>query len=118
MTDYSRLPGKTTIAPDVLLTIARLAALSVPGVNRLSTIPGGVNRLFKRGTSEGVRIYVENNTVYADLYVIINRDVNVREVSRAIQSQISRAISEMVGMDVGRVNIHVEDVEYEQVAET
>jgi len=117
MTDYSRQPGKTTIAPDVLLTIARLTALSIPGVSRLSSIPGGVNRLFKRGTSEGVRIYVENNTVYADLYVIIEKDQNVREISRAIQTQISRAISEMVGMDVGRVNIHVEDIEFNPTTE-
>src|SRR5512133_3851897 len=106
MTDYSRPPGKTTIAPDVLLTIARLTALSIPGVNRLSSIPGGVDRLFKKGATEGVRIYVENNTVYADLYLILNKDVNVRDVSRSVQTQVARSISEMVGMEVGRVNIH------------
>lgn len=33
-------------------------------------------------------------------------------VSRSIQHQISRAISEMVGMDVGKVNIHIEDIDY------
>ncbi|MCJ7624856.1 MAG: Asp23/Gls24 family envelope stress response protein [Anaerolineaceae bacterium] len=106
---------KTTIAPDVLTTITRLAALSVDGVSRLDTIPGGVNRLFKRGISEGVRIIVENNSVYADLYVIMKQDVNVREVSREIQAQVARAITEMVGMDVGRVNIHVENIEYQLV---
>jgi len=109
--------GKTTIAPDVLLTIARLTALSTTGVNRLSTISGGVNRLFKRGENEGVRILVENNTVYADIYVILNKDVNVRDVSRLIQSQVARAISEMVGMEVGRVNIHIEDIDYNSIPE-
>ena len=105
--------GKTTIAPEVLLTIARLSALSVEGVNRLDNVPGGVNRLFNRGSSnEGVRINVEKNTVYVDLFVILEKDVNVREVSRNIQAQVTRAISEMVGMDVSRVNIHVEDIKY------
>ena len=113
MKESSRPPGKTTIAPDVLLTIARLAAISVPGVNRLSNIPGGVNRLFTKGAGEGVRISVENNTVFVDLYVILDNDVNIREVSRAVQFQVNRAINEMVGMDVGRVNIHVEDIYYE-----
>ena len=103
--------GTTTIAPDVLITITRLAALSVDGVSKLDTIPGGVNRFFKRGVNEGVRIIIENNAVYADLFVIIEPEFNVREVSREIQSQVSRAISEMVGMDVGRVDIHVEDIE-------
>jgi len=103
----------TTIAPDVLVTIVRLAALGVEGVSRMESIPGGVNRLFKRDSSEGAQLLVENNTVYADLYVILDHDVNVREVSREIQNQVARAISEMVGMDVGRINIHVEDIDYD-----
>jgi Uncharacterized protein conserved in bacteria len=112
MNEGLRPPGKTTIAPDVLITIARLTALSVPGVSRLAITPGDVNRLFNHGINDGVHISVENNSVYADLYVILRRDINVRDVSHAIQSQVARAISEMVGMEVGKVNIHVEDIDY------
>ena len=104
--------GKTTIAPDVLISIARLTALSVPGVSRLSSGPTEINRLFKKAGQEGVDITVEGNTVFVDLFVIIERDMNVRDVSHAVQSQVSRAISEMVGMDVGKVNVHVEDIDY------
>ncbi|MBI9034174.1 MAG: Asp23/Gls24 family envelope stress response protein [Bacteroidales bacterium] len=104
---------QTSIAPDVLVEITRLNALSVEGVKRLSNVPGGVDKLFNRGISEGVSLSVENNTVYADIYVIIQREVNVRDVSRSIQTQVARAISEMVGMDVGRVNVHVEDIEFD-----
>lgn len=118
MSEYTRPAGKTTIAPDVLLTIARLTALSIPGVNHLSNIPGGVNRLFARGVGEGVRIVVENGTVLVDLYVILNSDINIREVSRSIQHQVTRAINEMVGMDVGRVNVHIEDIHYEPQVES
>ncbi len=109
---------KTTIAPEVLITIARLTALSVTGVSRLSSIPGGVDSLFTKGANEGVRITVQDNTVYVELYVILKNDVNVREVSRSIQSQVARAISEMVGMDVGRVNIHIEDIDFISKPET
>jgi uncharacterized alkaline shock family protein YloU len=112
MSEGMRPPGKTTIAPDVLITIARLTALCVPGVARLAITPGDVNRLFNHGVNDGVHISVENNSVYADLYVILHRDINVRDVSHAIQSQVARAISEMVGMEVGKVNIHVEDIDY------
>lgn len=105
------ISGKTTIAPEVLVSIAKLTALGVPGVKKLAFIPGAVH-LFKREMSEGVQISVENNTVYADLYVILSRDVNVRDVSRTIQHQVARAISEMVGMEVGKVNIHIEDIDY------
>lgn len=113
MSDEYENSGRTTIAPDVLLTIARLTTLSISGVSRMSNIPSGVNRLFKRGWDAGVRIDIQaNDVVNADLYVVLKSDVNIREVSRQIQQEVARAISEMVGMQVGCVNIHVEDIDY------
>lgn len=112
MTEQQSSLGKTTIAPDVLTTIVRLTVLSVPGVSKMAPVSGGVDRWLKSGASEGVIISVENHVVYADIYVILRRDVNVRDVSRLIQSKVMRAISEMVGMEVGKINIHVEDIDY------
>lgn len=112
MTDPVRPPGKTTIAPEVLVTIVRLTVLSVPGVSRLATNPSEVERWFNKNTSEGIKVSVEGNVAYADVYVVLKPDLNVREVGHNIQAQVTRAISEMVGMEVGRVNIHVEDIDY------
>ena len=106
---------KTTIAPDVLITIARLSALSVPGVSHMAQVTGGVNRLFKRGVHDGVRIEVEDNVLVANLYLILKKDVNIRQVSRNVQGQVARALQEMVGMDVSEVQIHIEDIDYEDV---
>ncbi|MEI8130926.1 MAG: Asp23/Gls24 family envelope stress response protein [Leptolinea sp.] len=118
MTQATRPPGKTTIAPEVLVSIARLTALGVPGVRRLALAQNDFNRIFRRGINEGVEIRVENDTVYADIHVVLNRDVNVREISRGIQTQVSRAFSEMVGMEVGKVNIHIEDIDFSPVNES
>ena len=59
MSNSERPPGKTTVSPDVLISIAKLSALGVPGVSRMAPISGGVNRLFRKGANEGVRIEVE-----------------------------------------------------------
>jgi uncharacterized alkaline shock family protein YloU len=114
---YHETPGKTTVAPDVLITIARLSALSVPGVARMAPVSGGVNRLFRRGANDGVQIEVQQNTVFADLFLILKESVNIREVSRNVQQQVARAIQEMVGMEIGQVDIHIEDIEYQEGAE-
>ncbi len=106
--------GKTTIAPEVLLTIARLSCLNVEGVSRMATMSKPINRLLSKSVKDGVQVEVEDDTVYLDLYVILKSDVNVREVSRTIQQEVTRAISEMVGMQVGKVNIHIEDIDYPQ----
>lgn len=105
--------GKVFIAPEVLVTIARLTALSVPGVVRMS---GGwtnnVSHLLGRTISgEGVRIKVKDNAVSMDLYLVVEQDKNMLELAHTIQAEVARAIEEMVGMAVKEINVHIQDVE-------
>ncbi len=116
MDQNTRPPGKTTVAPDVLVEIARMAALKVEGVSAMAPVSGGVNRLFRRGIVDGVRIAIENDVVSADLYIVLENDVNIRNTSRTVQKKVTRAITEMVGMDVEEVNIHIENIAYEEEA--
>ncbi len=106
--------GKTVIAPEVLITIAKLATLSVAGVAHMAAVPGGIDRYFKRGTADGVRIQVLNHEIVADLHIVITGDANVRTVSDKIQSEVARAMSKMVGMNARTVNVHIEDVEFQE----
>ncbi len=103
---------KTTVSPEVLVTIARLSALSVPGVSGLAAAVRNRNGLFKRSTGEGVRIETEDNVAFVEIYLILKEDVNIREVSRNVQQQVARALQEMVGMEVGHINIHIEDMDF------
>jgi uncharacterized alkaline shock family protein YloU len=119
MTTNSITPGKTTIAVDVLLTVARLTTLGVPGVNRMGRGPANrVKGLLRMHNQyEGVDIDVRDDIVYADLYVILDKEVNVRQVGSSIQQEVSRAIMDIVGMQVGWINVHVEDIHYLQEPE-
>jgi uncharacterized alkaline shock family protein YloU len=105
--------GKVTIAPEVLVTIARLTTLATPGVVRMSTDwMGNVNRLLGRTSSGGgVRIEVEDDSVTVDLYVIVEPGVNMYNLGQAIQAEVTRAVNDMVGVTVRAVNIHIQDVE-------
>ncbi len=114
MADYHSA-GKTTLTPDVLLTIARMAALEVDGVKSMAPVRGGVNSIFRRG-NEGVRMVVEDSNVFVDLYLVLDSDVNIREVSRVVQQTVARAIAEMTSLEVGEVNIHIEDIDYKTEA--
>ncbi|MBT3240711.1 MAG: Asp23/Gls24 family envelope stress response protein [Chloroflexi bacterium] len=112
MSKETRSPGRTTVAPDVILSIARLTAISVEGVSQMSGYTH-INELFQKGhRSSGVRINIDENIVNVDLYVVLENNVNVRQISRDIQQEVSRAIIEMVGMETGQINIHVEDIDY------
>lgn len=114
--DEPRAPGKTTIAPGVLVRIAQLTSLSVPGVAGMAAIPGGVNRLFRRELGDGVRIELNNGSVAADLYLVLEYGVEVRKVSRKVQREVARALEDMVGMEVTSVDVHIEEISFENEA--
>jgi uncharacterized alkaline shock family protein YloU len=100
--------GITTVAPEVLETIARLTTLAVPGVARM-TSPPGMRRLLRQ---DGVEIEVVGNSVRVELYAVTDPDVNMLAVGRQIQAEVTRAIQDMVGMEVDYVDVHIEDVAY------
>ncbi|MGD2178628.1 MAG: Asp23/Gls24 family envelope stress response protein [Anaerolineae bacterium] len=98
--------GKITIAPEVLVTTARLTALAVPGVSRLVS-PPGVGRLLAH---EGVKVETVDGKVCVKVYVVTEPDVNMLAIGRKIRSEITRALQNMVGVEVGAVDVHIEDV--------
>ncbi|MBM3152374.1 MAG: Asp23/Gls24 family envelope stress response protein [Chloroflexi bacterium] len=107
MTDYPH-EGKTTMTLEVLMTIASMTALGVDGVAGMARVRGAKG-LFK-SNPEGVLVQVEDGVVLVDLYLLVNENVNIREVGREVQQHVARAITEMTGLEVGHVNIHVEDI--------
>ena len=100
--------GKTTIAPSVISTIASLTTLAVPGVSRMSD---AIQLSFPE--NEGVKLEIKDEQIYLDLYVIITSDHNARLLAETIQERVHRAITEMVGMTVARINVHITNVDIE-----
>ncbi len=100
--------GRITIAPEVLVTTARLTALAVPGVVRL-VAPPGVGRLFN---SDGVRIQVADDRVRVKICVMTEPGVNLLGIGRKIRNEVTRALENMVGVEVEVVDVHIEDVAF------
>lgn len=108
--DSDRPSGKIFVAPGVLITVAKLAALSVPGVVRMSPVPGGVNELFRLGASRGVRLTTVDDTVSTELFLVVESDADVPELAHKVRLEVIRAITEIIGLKAGEIVIHIEDV--------
>ncbi len=106
------LPGRVIIAPEVITTIVKMTALATSGVDRLSTtFPGRMSRLLRGPRSiDGIDVEMADDSVTVDLYIVARRDAQMRELGERLQHDISRAITEIVGLPVRAVNVHVEDV--------
>lgn len=100
--------GKTTIAPSVLHTIVKLTTLATPGVSRLISREGLGNI-----PEEGVRVVVKDDSIEVEIYIIPGSEENVRLVAQEVQKRVARAITEMVGMEVARIDVHITDVDLE-----
>ena len=47
-----------------------------------------------------------------DLHVVAESEANLLRLGQALQSEVSRAIQDMVGMEVLAVNVHIHDVDF------
>jgi uncharacterized alkaline shock family protein YloU len=104
-------PGVVRVARQVLLSIITNVTLEIPGVTRMaqgsdtwSSWPG---RAIPRG---GIALAIKENTIAADLYIVVAPGVNIVEVGSTIQEEVASAIEEMVGMHVLEVNVYIQDV--------
>lgn len=104
--------GSILIAPEVLTTLVRLVTLETPGVVGLSSsLPGRMSRVLRGNkSSRGIDVQIEDGAVTVDVYVVAERNITLLPLGQTLQHEISRAISDVVGMPVRSVNVHIEDV--------
>ena len=102
--------GKVTIAPGVLVSIARLTTLAMPGV--AGFCPTGVRSLLGNKEGGGVQLVVEDDQVTVDVRIAVEHGTNILQLSQELQTKIARAIQNMVGMNVATVNVYIADVEF------
>ncbi len=104
--------GSIIISPEVLTTVVRLVTLETPGVVSLSsTLPGRMSRVFRGNkSSQGIDVQIEDGAVTVDVYIVAERDAVLLPLGQALQHEISRALSDVVGMPVRAVNVHIDDV--------
>lgn len=119
MTLSEQSHGTIKIADEVVSIIAGLATIEVPGIAGMSGgFVGGIAEILgKRNLSKGVKVAVGETETAIDLYIISDYGVSIPEVAKQAQVNVKNAIENMTGLDVVQVNIHVQGVKLQPVAE-
>jgi uncharacterized alkaline shock family protein YloU len=113
--DYVTHPdekGSINISEEVIATIAANAALDTDGVASLSVASGKdiVDRISKKNPSKGIKIYVEDEIIMVDVYIMVKLGFSVTKTAVAVQEAITSNIESMTGFSVSEVNVHVAGV--------
>lgn len=113
--------GRITFAPDVIATIASLAAAEVEGVEGMAGgvvegITGMLNnkKSMTKGVKKGVKVEVNEEQVTVEINVIIKYGYKLHEVCANIQNGTKNAIETMTGLTVSAVNVFVSSISFEK----
>ncbi len=111
--DVKEGQGALKIASDVIATIAAQALTEIKGIS-LATEAGDnfVDKLVKKATAKGIRIYFDEETKKADIdvHISILYGLNISEVSWKVQEAVKKNIEMMTDVSVNLVNVFVDGV--------
>jgi uncharacterized alkaline shock family protein YloU len=105
--------GRVSVAPEVLLTIVREAAMGTEGVARLhGSFPESIGKMLGFATAApGISIQIMDRQLIVDLHVISQPEEAMLQLGHRLQSTVGRSIRDIVGLEVQAVNVYIEDVE-------
>ena len=63
---------------------------------------------------ESIKVDIENDQVYVDVFVKLRFDVEVNDVASTIQSTVHNTVEAMTEFKVKDVNVHVLDVGFDE----
>lgn len=96
--------SRLKISEDVIITVARLAALDVKGVAGLG---GEVNKMSKLKNNGPVRISMMGDVAAIDISIKIKGSEKAAAVAQEVQSAVKENVQNMTGVAVARVNVAV-----------
>ena len=101
--------GKVVFAPDVVATIAGLAASEVEGVSGLAgTVIEGISGIFsKKNLTKGVHVEVGQEETAVDMSINVKYGYRIQDVCTGVQKAVKNAIETMTALRVVEVNIVV-----------
>ncbi len=99
--------GALKISEDVIITVAKLAALDINGVAGLC---GEVNKLSKLRKNGPIIVTMVEDVAALDIKIKVKSGVKAAAVAQEVQSAVKDSIQSMTGVAVARVNVIVDSV--------
>ena len=107
------------ISDDVVAVIAGVAVSEVPGVSGMAGgFAGGISEVFsgKKNLAKGIKADINENSVKIDVNIIVEYGSRIPDVAFEIQNRVKKAVEGMTGLKVEEVNVHVQGVNTDVVA--
>ena len=107
------------ISDDVVSVIAGVAVSEVSGVAGMAGgFAGGISEVFsgKKNLAKGIKTEINEKNVKIDVNIIVEYGSRIPDVAFEIQNRVKKAVEGMTGLKVEEVNVHVQGVNTDVVA--
>ncbi len=95
------------ISEDVIITVARLAALDVKGV---ACLAGEVSKMSKLRNNGPIIVSMIEDVAEINIKIKVKNGVKVTAVAQEVQTAVKENVQSMTGVAVARVNVIVSGV--------
>ena len=108
-------PGSNIVySNEVVSIIAGVAASEVEGIASMVNVPNGGLLGKNRNVTKGVKVEIGTEEASVDLYVTVEYGKPIQKAAQDAQESVRKAIEEMTGLHVVRVDVHVQGVSFEK----
>jgi len=106
------LAGELVVAPLVVAKLAGAEARATYGVVAMQVSPmRRLTRLRKDSFTDGVSIDVVDDALHIRLHVVMERGVNLAQVTLNLQEQVRYRVEKVAGIPVADITVRVEDLQ-------
>ncbi len=103
--------GGLTVSSQVVAKLAGWAARTTYGVVAMQeSVARRLTHLFRGSLDEGVEVRAEGAAVSIRLHVVMERGLNLAQVTANLQEQVRYEVERVGGLPVGEISVTVEDV--------
>lgn len=117
MTAERTPPGRITVAPRAIATIASQAALHTYGVVGMSSrsLADGIAQMLVRDPHRGIEVHTQADQIRIEAYVIVEYGTRISAVAQSVANSIQYQVEHMLGTPVEAVHVHVQDLRVSNV---
>ena len=102
--------SRLKISEDVIIAIAKIAALDVKGVAKLDGEVGKMSKLRKNGP---IKVSMMGDVAAIDMKIVVKSSEKACNIAQEVQNVVKENVQNMTGVPVARVNVTVSGVVFE-----
>ncbi len=105
--------GQIVIKPDTIARYAGSIAVENFGIVGMAAVSmrDGIVKLLKRDSiSRGVKVKIEDDSIFIDMHVIVVYGINIPTVTQNLIENVTYQVEKFTGMPIARFRVYIEGV--------